>query len=122
MAWKPKEDIQKRNIKIRREHNKGASQEKLAKRYNLSVSSISNILSEGREVKRQDDRDNIYIPIKLKPGQVVKLKMGETKAIRTVKYKVLKNYPNYVLMERLGIKECFLHFDIWRSVVGGEVL
>lgn len=122
MAWKPKEGIQKRNEKIRREFEKGANKRELAEKYKLSVPSIVNIINKNREPKRQGDIDNIYIPIRLKPGQVFKIRTGETQGIRTVKYKVLKNYPTYVLVERLGIKECFLHYDIWRSIKGGEVL
>lgn len=121
MAWKP-EDIQERNKNIRCEFENGANKSEFAKKYNLSIPSIVNIINKNREPKRWGDINNTYTPIKLKPGQVVKLKVGETKAIRTVKYKVIKNYPNYVLMERLGIMGCFLHFDIWRGVVCGEVL
>lgn len=122
MSWRPDEEVQKRNEIMKQEYKSGISQKELAKKYNLSKVTISVILSKGREVKKRGCRENKYIPIKLKPGQVVKLKIVNDKKVIIRKFKVVKIYPNYVLMIHKGIKECFLHYDIWRSVVGGEVL
>ena len=117
MAWKPRKDIEERNKRIKRDFEKGMTREELASKYRLSCVSIGNILREDKEVKSHEDRVNNYVPVEVKPGQTIKLRVntGERRKVR--KFKVLHRYKHIVLMESNGIKESFTDFDIWKNIV-----